>query len=69
MTRAYPANYKAMERVMQHMLNSPDHRVIMLPDTDWDRNKTFHLLWMVYLIQGMQLSQSHDDAVGVCRFS
>ena len=41
MTHAYPVNYKAMEQVMQHMLDMPDHRVIMQPDTDWDGNKTF----------------------------
>ena len=26
---------------MQHVLNTPDCRVIMQPHTDWDRNKTF----------------------------
>ena len=42
MTRAYPANYKAMERVMQHVLSTPNCRVIIMqPDTRWDGNKTF----------------------------
>ena len=41
MTRAYAANYKAMERVMQHVLSTPDCGEIMQPDTNWDRNKTF----------------------------
>ena len=41
MTQAYPANYKAMERVMQHVLRTPNHGVIMKPDMDWDGNEAF----------------------------
>ena len=48
MTRAYPANYKAMERVMQHVLSTPDHGVIMQPDTDWDGNEGF-----LFTVDGM----------------
>ena len=29
---------------MQHVLNTPDHGVIMQPDTDWDGNKTFSFI-------------------------
>ena len=43
MTQAYPANYKAMERVMQHVLCTPNHGVIMQPDTHLDGNKAFLL--------------------------
>ena len=53
MTRAYPANFKAMEQVMQHVLSTPDHRVIMQPDTDWDGNKTF-----LFIVDG--ISDSGD---------
>ena len=38
MTHAYPVNYKAMEQVMQHVLNTPDCGVVMQPDTDWETN-------------------------------
>ena len=48
MTRAYPANYKAMERVMQHVLSTPDRGVIMQPDTDWDGNNEF-----LFTVDGM----------------
>ena len=48
MTRAYPANYKAMERVIQHVLNTPDHGVIMQPDTDWDGTEGF-----LFTVDGM----------------
>ena len=44
MTRAYPVNYKAMEQVMQHVQSTPNHGVIMQPDTDWDGNKTFSFI-------------------------
>ena len=61
MTRAYLANYKAMEQVMQHVLSTPNHGVIMQPNTNWDRNETFFL--------GMQLNQNCGDAVGVYKCS
>ena len=48
MTWAYPANYKAMERVMQHVLSTPNHGVIMQPDTDWDGNEGF-----LFTVDGM----------------
>ena len=48
MTRAYPANYKAMERVMQHVLSTPDRGVIMQPNTDWDGNNKF-----LFTVDGM----------------
>ena len=48
MTRAYPANYKAMERVKQHVLSTPDRGVIMQPDTDWDGNNEF-----LFTVDGM----------------
>ena len=41
MTQAYPANYKAMEQVMQHVLSTPNRGVIMQPNMDWDGNKAF----------------------------
>ena len=41
MTQPYPENYKAMERVMQHVLSTPDRGIIMQPDTNWDRNDGF----------------------------
>ena len=41
MTRAYPANYKAMEQVMQHVLSTPSRGVIMQPNMDWNGSKAF----------------------------
>ena len=29
---------------MQHVLSTPNHRVIMQPDTYWDRNKSFSFI-------------------------
>ena len=55
MTRAYPANYKAMERVMQHVLSTPDRGIIMQPDMDWDGNDGF-----LFTVDGM--SDSGDAA-------
>ena len=69
MTRAYPANYKAMERVMQHVLSTPNHGVIMQPDTSWDGNEAFLLLWMVCLIPGMRPNPNLGITVGVYRCS
>ena len=48
MTRAYLANYKAMERVMQHVLSTPNHGVIMQPDMNWDGNEAF-----LFTVDGM----------------
>ena len=48
MTRAYPANYKAMEQVMQHVLNTPDRGVIMQPDMNWDGYEAF-----LFAVDGM----------------
>ena len=53
MTWAYPANYKAMERVMQHVLSTPNRGVIMQPDTHWDGNEAF-----LFTVDGM--SDSRD---------
>ena len=53
MTRAYPANYKAKERVMQHVLSTPDHGIIMQPDMNWDGNEGF-----LFTVDGM--SESGD---------
>ena len=53
MTHTHPVNYKAMEQVIQHVLNTPDRRVIMQPDTDWDGNKTF-----LFIVDG--ISDSGD---------
>ena len=41
MTRTSPANHKAMEQVMQHVLCTPNRGVTMQPDMHWDRNKVF----------------------------
>ena len=48
MTQAYLAKYKAMERVMQHVLSTPNHGVIMQPDTNWDGNEAF-----LFTVDGM----------------
>ena len=53
MTQAYPANYKAKEQVMQHVLSTPNHGVIMQPNTDWDGNNAF-----LFTVDG--LSDSRD---------
>ena len=66
MTQAYPANYKAMEQVMQHVLCTPNHGVIIQPDTHLDGNKAF--LFTVHGIE-MRLSQNCGNAVGVYRCS
>ena len=64
MTLAYPTNYKAMERVMQHVLSTPDRGVIMQPNMDWDRNDGF-----LFTVEGMSDSgdATEPESRRVCR--